>query len=278
MFFDCDSTLTAIEGVEELARLKGAESTIARMTEQAMGGEILLEQVYAERLRLLRPTREDLHRIGLRYCESAVPDARELIAGLLFLGRRVHIISGGLTEPVVSFGGWLGIPRGRIHAVGLEFDQLAGRWWEHFRDAPNPAERYLDYVPGPLSESRGKGRVIGQVRRKPGRAVLVGDGISDLLARPAVELFVGFGGVVRREHVRVKADVYITATSLAPILPLAARAEEYAICQGTSHQAVFDRGLALIFEGGTVFHDQGRKASFDASYQALHPRPDRGPG
>jgi len=160
--------------------------------------------------------------------------------------------------------------------VGLQFDQLAGHWWEYFQGTPNPAERYLDFVPGPLSESRGKGAVIGQLRRGAGRALLVGDGISDLLARPAVELFVGFGGVVRREFVAVRADVYVGAACLAPILPLAARAEEYELCQGTPHQAVFDKGLALIFEGSTVFHHQGRKGSFYASYQAFHPRANRG--
>jgi len=274
VFLDCDSTLAAIEGVEELARLRGIESSIAQMTEQAMEGEIPLEQVYAERLRLLHPTREDLRRIALRYRERVVPDVRELIAALHFLGRRVHIVSGGLAEPVLSFGNWLGIPADCIHAVGLEFDQLAGHWWEYSRQAANPAERYLDYVPGPLSESRGKEVLIGEVRCKPGRALLVGDGISDLLARPAVELFVGFGGIVRRERVETKADVYVVANSLAPILPLAARAEEYERCQGTPHQAVFDKGLALIIEGTTTFHHHERKASFYASYQAVHPRAD----
>lgn len=288
VFFDCDSTLTAIEGVEELARFKGPdcvqsdmESTITQMTERAMGGDVPLEEVYAERLRLLRPTREDLQWIAMRYRERAVPDARELIAALNFLGKRVHIISGGLAEPVVAFGNWLEVPRDRIHAVRLEFDQLAGRWWEYFQGDPNPAERYLDFVPGPLSESRGKAAVIGQVRRKPGRALLVGDGVSDLLARPAVEIFVGFGGVAHRERVAAGADVYVAAPSLAPILPLVARAEEYERCRGTPHQAVFDQGLALIFEGdsdrvGVIFHHQGRKGSFYASYQAFHPRSDRG--
>jgi hypothetical protein len=161
--------------------------------------------------------------------------------------------------------------------VGLEFDQLAGHWWEYSREAANPAERYLDFVPGPLSESRGKGVLIGEVRRRPGRALLVGDGISDLLARPAVEFFVGFGGVVRRERVASKADAYVVSASLAPILPLAARAEEYERCHGTPHEAVFDKGLALIFEGATIFHHHERELGFYASYQAVHPRANRGP-
>jgi phosphoserine phosphatase len=277
VFLDCDSTLTAIEGVEELARFRDMEGTIAEMTERAMEGEVPLEQVYAERLRMLRPTREDLRDVALHYRERVVSDARELVAALHFLGRRVHIVSGGLAEPVLSFGSWLGIPADRIHAVGLEFDQLAGRWWEYSREATNPAERYLDFVPGPLSETQGKEVLIGEVRRKPGRALLVGDGISDLLARPAVELFVGFGGVVQRERVAAEADAYVFAASLAPVLPLAARAEEYELCRGTPHQHVFDKGLALVFDGQTIFHHHGRKASFYASYEAVYPRANRGP-
>ena len=139
---------------------------------------------------------------------------------------------------------------------------------------PNPAERYLDFVNGPLAESRGKASAIAQVRRKPGRALLVGDGMSDLLARRAVELFVGFGGVVRRRRVAAKADVYVTVASLASILPLAARAEDYERSRATPHQKVFDKGLALIFEGSVIFHHQGRKESLYASYQAFHPRSD----
>jgi len=274
VFFDCDSTLTATEGIDELARVKGMAEAIEQLTRRAMEGEVSLEEVYAERLRLLRPTREDLDHMVLRYRQTAVPDARELIAALKFLGRRIHIISGGLAEPVVAFGSWLGVPADGMHAVGVEFDQLAGRWWEYFQWDPNPAERYLDFVPGPLAESQGKASIIGQVRRKLGRALLVGDGVSDLLARPAVELFVGFGGVAYRERVAAQADVYVATASLAPILPIAARAEEYERCRGTAHQAVFDKGLALIFEGGVIFHHQGRKESFYASYQAFHPRSD----
>ena len=36
IFFDCDSTLTAIEGIDELARLKGQYDHIAALTRRAM--------------------------------------------------------------------------------------------------------------------------------------------------------------------------------------------------------------------------------------------------
>ena len=45
VFFDCDSTLVQIEGIVELARLKGKAEEIAIVTEQAMSGQIELSGV-----------------------------------------------------------------------------------------------------------------------------------------------------------------------------------------------------------------------------------------
>lgn len=63
VFFDCDSTLSTIEGIDELARLKGVEDRIVELTNAAMDGKIPLQEVYAERLRLLSPTRADMRAI-----------------------------------------------------------------------------------------------------------------------------------------------------------------------------------------------------------------------
>jgi len=54
VFFDVDSTLVTIEGIDVLA---GGNPEIASLTNAAMNGEIPLDQVYARRLELIRPTR-----------------------------------------------------------------------------------------------------------------------------------------------------------------------------------------------------------------------------
>jgi hypothetical protein len=41
--FDCDSTLVSIEGIDELARLKGQFDHIADLTRRAMNGELKIE-------------------------------------------------------------------------------------------------------------------------------------------------------------------------------------------------------------------------------------------
>jgi phosphoserine phosphatase len=56
IFFDCDSTLSAIEGVDELARLKGKEWRVGLLTQKAMDGDLDLSDVYGKRLKAIRPS------------------------------------------------------------------------------------------------------------------------------------------------------------------------------------------------------------------------------
>ncbi len=39
---------------------------------------------------------------------------------------------------------------------------------------------------------------------------MIGDGVTDMQARPPAALFIGFGGVVDRPTVRAGADWYVT--------------------------------------------------------------------
>ena len=221
VFFDCDSTLSTIEGIDELARFKGVEQQIVALTNAAMNGQLPLQEVYAERLRLLSPTRADMRAVEEAYKRTVVPDARETIAALHELGRRVFIVSGGLADAVIGFGMWLGVPKERIKAVGLSYNQLSGRWWDY--QQRNLDERYLMYDDSPLTLQHGKTDVIRSLRERGRRAMLVGDGSSDLAAANAVDLFVGFGGVVARPIVAVNAQVFLRTPSIAPMLLLALR-------------------------------------------------------
>jgi len=252
VIFDCDSTLCAVEGIDELARWVGKEAEVAELTERAMNGELPLEAVYSRRLELLQPTREHLHRLAQLYRDTCLPDAAAVIAALRQLGLEVFIVSGGLAEGVRDFGLWLGLPETNIHAVEVEYNQLAGRWWETWKHpgGRNPHERYLTHDGGPLTVGKGKAEIIRKLRRRRrGRALLVGDGSSDLEASEAVDLFVGFGGVVSRERVRAAAPVFIHVAELAPVLPLAlGRAEVPASLRG-----LYLRGLSLIREGQVSF-------------------------
>ena len=52
------------------------------------------------------------------------------------------------------------------------------------------------------------------------RIVLAGDGLTDLEAKHAVDLFIGYGGVIERNNVRSNSDFYIDSESMFPLLDL----------------------------------------------------------
>lgn len=270
VFFDCDSTLTRIEGVDELARLKGLYDEVQRLTAAAMEGEVHLASVYDRRLDLLRPTRAEMRIVQRLYRANLVPEAAELICALHFLGRQVFIISGGLAPAVIPFGESLGIPRAHIRAVDVRFNRLAGSWWDYpgRRYGANPDETYIDHEAGPLIETHGKAEVIALLRAgRPGRAVLIGDGVSDLAARPAVDLMVGFGGVVRRHRVAAEADVFIECDNLAPVFPLVASPSDCTKCAETPHMALLNKGLSLIQAGAVRFRNPAMRERLLRAYQ-----------
>ena len=224
VIFDCDSTLSAIEGIDELARMTGHEYDVAMLTKRAMEGDVPLESVYGHRLVTVNPTQAQVREIAKRYRENMIAGAQELITALKILGTEVFIVSGGLIEPVRDFGVWLGIERENIFAVNMEYDQLAGQWWRYWElpGGQNPRANYLAVEANPLTGTLGKNQIITRIREKhPGRVILVGDGLSDLEASSDVDLFVGFGGAVYRKRIADESPVYIHAATLAPLLPLA---------------------------------------------------------
>lgn len=207
VIFDCDSTLSTIEGIEELAAAHRDE--VAALTDAAMRGVVSLEEVYGRRLALVRPTREQIEALGRKYVETLVPDARETIAALKGEGIDVRIISGGL----------LGAVRILAHELGIEGEDAVAAVDVHFDDHGE----YAGYDAGsPLAYSGGKRVVVERWAPSLARPVLlVGDGVTDLEARPAVDAFAAFAGVVERPTVVEAADVVVRAPSLAPILPIA---------------------------------------------------------
>lgn len=223
--FDCDSTLAAIEGVDELAAARAAE--VRALTDAAMRGELPLEEVYGERLELIRPTRERVEDLGRQYVQTLVPHAREVVAALLFLGKEVRVVSGGLLPPVAHVAAALGVGPEAVAAVGIRFDAEGG---------------YAGFdAESPLARSGGKEAVV-RAWDLPRRVLLVGDGATDLEARPAVDAFAAYMGVAFRPAVAAGADVVLRAESLSPVLALAAGPADRDRLRGTEHEAVLREG------------------------------------
>ena len=271
VFFDCDSTLSRIEGIDELARLKGKEGRIGLLTNKAMDGELELEDVYGKRLQAIKPSRAQLKAIEERYWETMVEDARETIAALHALGKAVFIISGGLIDAVKGFGRRLGVDADRIRAVELEYNELSGEWWRYHEPGAQGAQTYLDYEHGPLTVTSGKARIIDELAPgRHGRRMMIGDGTSDLATQDLVDLFVGYGGVAAREKVEAEADIFIACASLSPVLPLAAGHLGWQSARGGEYEAVYRKGITLAHDDGAVrFRHDWRREAFIRQFEGI---------
>ncbi|MEE8061461.1 MAG: HAD-IB family phosphatase, partial [Gemmatimonadales bacterium] len=120
MIFDCDSTLSRIEGVEELS--PEHRSQVAALTEAAMAGEVPLEEVYGRRLELIRPSAEDVDRVGRQYIDERIPGVEGVVRKLRRAGITVRVISGGLRPAVLVLTRFLGLEDEAMAAVDLRFD------------------------------------------------------------------------------------------------------------------------------------------------------------
>lgn len=205
---DCDSTLSAIEGVDELARLRGPEvlRQVAAMTNDAMDGKIPLEQVFARRLEIIQPGRAETEAVGGQYIREIEPTAVATLAALKAAGWTPVIVSAGYTQAIEPLAKLLGIAR--IEAVKLNFD-AQGRYAGF--DQNHPAAR-----------KGGKPEIVRALKAeyRAVRTVAVGDGVSDLETKPEVDLFVGFGRYAERAAVKAGASAFIhSLDQLRTLLP-----------------------------------------------------------
>ncbi|HSL69972.1 MAG TPA: HAD-IB family phosphatase [Longimicrobiales bacterium] len=227
VIFDCDATLSEIEGIEELGREHRAE--VQALTDAAMGGHIPLEQVYGKRLALARPTRRRVEEVGRQYVERLVPDALGVVRTLVGHAVDVRIVSSGVLPAVLILSRHLGLDDDRVAAVDLAFTADGA---------------YADFdAASPLTMAGGKRRVVeswGPLLRRP--VMLVGDGATDLEAKPAVDLFVAFAGVSARPRVMSAADVVIRHNSLAPVLALALDRSP----EAEPARSLYKRGAAML--------------------------------
>jgi phosphoserine phosphatase len=117
-------------------------------------------------------------------------------------------MSGGIRQAVVTLALALGLTERAVAAVDVDFTETG---------------EYAGFdAASPLARSGGKRAVLeGWLPELPRPIMLVGDGVTDLEARPPADTFVAFAGVVERPAVIDAADEVVRAPSLAPVLVLA---------------------------------------------------------
>ena len=202
--FDCDSTLSKIEGIDELARRVGLGEQMSRLTDAAMNGELPLEAVYGQRLTAIKPDHASIDWLAELYIAEMVEGVKDVFASLLASGKDVHIISGGLRQAIAPLASYLGLPSEHVHAVDIYF---------------NDDGSYCNFdQESPLARAGGKADICRQLTKSQGSLVMIGDGKTDMEAKLAGAFVIGFGGVVDRPVVRELADKYVAEASLMSVL------------------------------------------------------------
>jgi glycerol-3-phosphate dehydrogenase (NAD+) len=286
--FDVDCTITKQDGLDDLAEFLGKGEEVRQLTNAAMNGDMDLDTALQKRLDIMEPTVDKL----TAYIQSnpalprLVPGIQDLIKELQARKVEVFLISGGFRELILPLADVLGIPRGNIYAnrfVYVADDNLDDH--EYF-----PKIRVKGLDPSqPTSREGGKAEAIRQIRaKKPLQTVvMVGDGITDLEAvqeTGRADLFVGYGGVVKRTNVQERADWFVTdyqdLIDMLPRIKVAmvgsgafASATMQMISQNTKAKAMFEDRVDMY-----VYEEEFQGAHLSDMINQQHENPKYLPG
>eukprot|EP00055_Hartaetosiga_balthica_P013006 m.65013 g.65013 ORF g.65013 m.65013 type:complete len:210 (-) comp8136_c0_seq1:114-743(-) len=186
---DVDSTVCTDEGIDKLAEHCGVGEDVKAWTMKAMGGNVTFQESFEARLNIINPTIEQVEDI-VREGPSLTPGVKEFVAALMAKGVYVYLVSGGVRRLIDPVASALGIPSENIFSNVLHFTK-EGKF-SHFDDTQ------------PTSRTGGKTKVMEHLKNTHGKdtiVAMIGDGVTDMEAKPPADLFIGFGGNVVRDKV-----------------------------------------------------------------------------
>lgn len=232
--FDCDGTMSAIEGINELAKYSNTTEKVEALTNIAMSETGITPTIYSERLKLIYPTQDNLITLAETYFENIAPDIAQVIQTYQRLNKVVYIISAGMNPAIKMFGNKLGIPSENIYAVDLFFDEN-GKYEKYDHSSP-------------LIHNDGKRFLVNQIKSKHPHILHIGDGLNDVATMDIVTRFVGYGGFFNRDHIAELCQFYIRTKSLSALLPLSLTEDEQEYLTD-DEQGLYHKGLSAIKEG-----------------------------
>ncbi len=204
--FDMDSTLIAIECVDEIADVAGKKAEVAAITEAAMRGEITdYKESLRRRVALLKGVpAAALQRVydeRLRFN----PGAERLVAAFQAGGLKTLLVSGGFTFFTDRVRDLLGIDFARSNVLGIENGALSGQ--------------LVDQPWGDICDGAEKKKMLletcAALSISPSQAIAVGDGANDLPMMAAAGLSVAYHA---KPNVRQAARVAIDDGGLDRLL------------------------------------------------------------
>lgn len=194
VIFDFDSTLISVESLEIILNSlvnKDPEklNIIARLTNEAMNGEISFKDALIGRLNIAMPTQQSITNFITTHCpDSLSTGMAKLIRILQENNVDIFIISGGFKEVILPFANYLNLPQQNIYAVEIDWDNEG-----NFIGLNNS---------NGFADSKIKG--AEKIRSKfSGNSVIIGDGFTDyqLYQASIVGDFIAYTGNAKRQKV-----------------------------------------------------------------------------
>jgi phosphoserine phosphatase len=200
---DMDSTIIAVECIDELADYAGVKAEVAAVTEAAMRGEVDFDSALRARARLIAGLPEGV--LEACYAERVRlnPGARTLARTMAALGAQTALVSGGFDFFTERVGAAAGFARRQANRLIVAGGRLTGEVAEPIlgRAAKRAALAALAAEAG-----------IGEAE-----AVAVGDGANDLDMVTAAGLGVAWRA---KPALAAAADARLERSDLAAILAL----------------------------------------------------------
>lgn len=163
---DMDSTLLAIESIDEIADMHNVKPQVAEITQRTMRGDISFAESLTQRTALLKDLpQEALQKVyDERFRLS--PGAEKMLKHVQSLGIKTMVISGGYTFFADRVKDRLGLDYAFANTFEVQDGKLTGQ------------------VLGKIIGSTGKGEILKKIREELGlskeQVIAVGDGANDL--------------------------------------------------------------------------------------------------
>lgn len=163
---DMDSTLLAIESIDEIADMHNIKPQVAAITQQTMRGEISFEESLTRRTLLLQGLHQDALQKVYDERVRLNPGAEKMLRQAKISGLKTMVISGGFTFFTDRIQAKLGFDYAAANTLEIANERLTGK------------------VVGEILGRQGKAQVLKQIREKLGiqreQIIAIGDGANDL--------------------------------------------------------------------------------------------------
>ena len=202
--FDVDSTVISDEGIDVLARTLGKSDVISALTASAMNGAVPFDVALTQRLNILRPTRQHIESFMNEAPFRLTDGIADVIRLLRQRGIHIALVSGGFRQMIRAVQTLIDVDDEDVYANNLLFTESG----EYAGFDTNEPTAWAGGKAKAVATAKAKLQARSGADKKV-VAIMIGDGATDLEARPVVDCMIGYGGIVVRPAVRAGADWFI---------------------------------------------------------------------